>query len=428
MAPFWLGLSLAIAVPAAADVPHASGRGAETSGPVGADLERARTAWTESGDLHALPPRLVVRGDAQALHLPPAAVDPTTPGCATLLALAKPTAVFSLAFTELAPDLRRDFPLASSLGLVEVSRCGARKAALAGLVVEAGSPRVVLSLLVQVGEAPAPSVARLLPRRQAGSPASAPDLGPRPELGPLPERLMAKHQARALARPSEIVDAELETDDFGHASHALTLSAGCHTLDVLDASSEAGLTDIDARLMDLGGSTWALDASVAPDAALALCLGEPKRLLLHVRGGGAREALAFLRASWPLPDGMPVEWGPTVRGRLAEALQNVPAGVELGRPVLASLGVQGATRLTTVVEPGRCYVAAVAATGRPPERLGLAGQAGGAASQSRQRADRTSTAITLCATGPRLSLDVDSIGAGASWLLSVWELPGETLP
>lgn len=412
----------ALASATAAESGRASGRDASFVGPVGADLSRVRSAWKSAGSVELLQARLVVRGQSLPLHLPAAATDETTPACATVLALSASNSVFSLSFEEAEPELRRDFPLASSLGVVEISRCGARKGALGHLSVQASSPRVVVSLLTLVGTAPGPSVMALLPHRQAGPPAAAPELGARPKLGPLPERLADKQRLRAAGRPSEIVDGLVETDPLGHGSLTLTLAAGCHTLDVLDASAEAGLTDVDARLIDLGGTTWALDASVAPDAALSLCLGEQKRLSLDVRGAAASEHVAFLRASWPLPDGLPTEWGPGVRGRLAEALRQNPSAAILGKPLTASLGVQGTTRLFASVEPGRCYVAAVAALDREPERLGLAGRAGGAISQTRTRPGRSNAAISVCATGPLLAVDVESVGAGVSWLASIWEL------
>jgi hypothetical protein len=407
---------------------RASGQGASLSGPVGVELARVESAWKSAGSVELLQARLVVRGQSLPLVLPAAATDPKTPACATLLALSAAGSVFSLSFEETGPDQRRDFPLASSLGLVEISRCGARKAALAQISIQASSPRVVVSLLTLVGEAPGPSVLGVLPRRQAGQPASAPELGARPKLGPLPERLMDKQRLRAAGRPGEIVDGLVEMDALGHGSLALTLAAGCHTLDVLDASTEAGLTDVDARLIDLGGTTWALDASVAPDAALSVCLGEQKRLSLDVRGAAAGEQVAFLRASWPLPDGLPTEWGPSVRGRLAEALRQIPSAAVLGVPLTVSLGVQGTTRLVASVQPGRCYVAAVAALDREPERLGLAGRAGGSISQTRTRPGRSSAAISLCATGPLLAVDVESVGAGISWLGSIWELEDGSAP
>lgn len=412
----------------AAESGRASGQGARFVGPVGADLSRVIELWEKQGPVDVLPPRLVARGQTLPLHLPAAATDGTTRACATVLALASTGTVFSLSFQESAADLRRDFPLASSLGVVEVSRCGVRKRALSSLTLEAGSPRAIVSLLVLVGDGPAPSIAAVLPHRQAGQPAAAPELGPRPKLGPLPERLMQKQRGRALSQPSELTDGLVETDELGHGSLALTLAAGCHTLDVLDASSEAGLTDVDARLIDLGGTTWAADASIAPDATLSLCLGEQKRLVLDVRGATAGAQVAFLRASWALPDGLPTEWGPTVRGRLAEALRQNPGAAVLGHPLAASLGVQGTSRLSVPAAPGQCYVAAVAALDRTPERLGLAARAGGAISQTRARPGRSHATISLCATGPLLSVDVESVGAGAGWLVAIWELDGRRAP
>jgi len=406
----------------AAEPERARGAGALRAGEVGRDLGLVEKAWTGHGELTILSPRLLVRGASLELPLPAAAVDGASASCATLLVLATKNSVFSLAFEPTSPALRGDFPLTSSLGLLEISRCGARKATLATAALEATSPRVVVSMLVLVGQAAPPTAVASLPERHAGDLGIAPELGPRPALGPLPERLAVKERALASSQPSAIVDDVLTTDEMGHARRTWSLAAGCHTLDVLDASEQAGLTDVDARMVSSDGEMWAVDTSVAPDASLSFCLGEPRLMTLDVRGGSPQSSLGVLQATWPLPEPLPAQWGARVRGRLADALREVPSRGLGTHPIHATLGVQGSTRLSVQVKPGACYVAAVAALDRPPERIGLAGRAGGVVSQTRARGERTSAAITVCATAPSLSIDVQSVGAGAGWLLAVWEL------
>jgi len=407
---------------------RAHGRGAVFAGEVGADLARVERAWRESGRVSVLRSRLVVRGASVPVALPAEALAVGTPSCATLLVLAAKNAVFSLTFAERGADARRDFPLSSSLGLIELSRCGPRKAALSGISIETGSPRAVISLLLVLGDAPAPSSASLLLGRQAGDTAEAPQLGPRPMASLHGDRKADKRRLRALEQPSELTDGVLSADSAGNATARITLAPGCHTLDVLDVGSEAGHPDVDARLVQADGETLALDASVSPDAALSFCLGEPSTLTLDVRGVSAEGPVAWVRSSWPLPEGLPVDWGPRARGRLAEALHAAGHSALSAHPIAKSLGVQGSTRLTAAVQPGSCYVAAVAALDRMPERLGLGLRAGGRTHQSRSRKGRSSAVVSACASGPVLTVEVDSLGAGASWILGLWEVESPGTP
>lgn len=417
-----LWVTACLSLPAAAEPERAHGAGAMYAGEVGRELSHVEASWRSHGQVSVLAPRLVVRGASTELALPPAATDPRSSACATLLVLSSPNSVVSLTFGRSEPEARRDFPLTSTLGAVELTRCGARKAGLTSLVLEASSPRAVVSFLLVVGQAPTSSALTLLPNRQPGGHAPAPELGPRPRLGPVGPRLASKRRARASTGPGELVDGRLNADETGSIRHDLWLGAGCHVIDVLDAGADAGLADLDARLVDADAATWALDAGVAPEASLSTCVGEPRVLTLEVRGSAPNGELAFLRTSWPLPDGLPVEWGPRVRGRLAEALQKAPRTALGDLPIATALGVQGTTRVAVSVRPADCYVVAAAALDREPERLGLAVRAGGMISQSRARPGRASAAVTVCASGPELLVDVRSVGADAGFIVGVWEL------
>jgi len=407
---------------AAAEPERAHGRGAIYEGAVGSDLSRVAESWRKTGTVIGLGPRLVTRGTRLDLGLPAPAIDASSSSCVTLLVLASPNAVFSLTFGHGDEDVRRDFPLESSVGLLEVARCGARKGALGRASVVSLSPRAVLSLFLVIGEAPAQSSRELLPERNAGAPAPAPELGPRPRLQPAAQRLASKRRARSLERPTALVEEELEADSAGGARRRLALAAGCHTFDVLEAGADTGQTDLDARLLGDDGTNLTLDDSTAPEARLLFCAGESKTVILDARGAEPGARLVGLHASWSLPDGLPAEWGPRVRGRLAEALHLEHFPLPPGRPSAASLGVQGTTRLLVPARPGACYVVVVAALGREPERLGLAARAGGRTSRTRARPGRSSASVSLCATGPLLRAEVQSIGAGADWIVGVWDI------
>lgn len=414
---------LALYVPrAAAEPERAHGRGATYEGAVGSALSRVAESWSKAGTVSVLGPRLVTRGTRLDLGLPAPAIDPSSSSCVTLLVLASPSAVFSLTFGHGDEDVRRDFPLESSVGLLEVARCGARKAALGRGSVVSLSPRAVLSLLLVVGEAPAQSSRELLPERNAGAPAPAPELGPRPTLPPAAQRLASKRRARSLEGPRTLVEEELEADSAGDARQRLPLAAGCHTFDVLEAEAGTGQADLDARLLGDDGANLTVDDSTAPDARLLFCTGESKAVILDVRGAEPGARLVGLHASWPLPEGLPAEWGPRVRGRLAETLLLEHFPLPPSRPTAASLGVQGTTQLLVPARPGACYVVVVAALGRQPERLGLAARAGGRTSRTRARPGRSSASVSLCATGPTLRAEVQSIGAGADWIVGVWDI------
>lgn len=395
---------------------------------MGADLARVRAEWTKQARVWVLPPRLVTRGVSTPLALPEEATERAGDACTTVLALGAPHVVFSLAFDDPGEGLRRDFPLASSLGVIELVRCGARKATLAGLSVDTQSPRAVVSLLIAHGAAPAPSSLALLPHRHPGPVAPAPELGPRPMLAPISERIATARRIHLLAGAIEITEGIASSSPTGAARASLPLAAGCHTFEVLDASPEAGRADVDARILDRDGRPLVQDSTVTPDSSLSFCLGEPQTVVLEARGVDEGHEVAWVHAVWPLAESVPIEWGPRARGRLADALRSERHQALSARPLASSLGVQGQTRLATPVEPGHCYLAAVAALDRQPEQLGLAAHAGGRLSQARARGEQPSAAVTVCATGPLLTVEVQSRGAGASWILGVWEFERSAVP
>ena len=406
----------------AAETERARGAGALFAGPVGEDLARAKAAWDKAGPVFTPSPRLLVRGTPTPLALPEVATDGSSSACATLLIIGGASTVFSLSFGQGPFESRPDLPLESSLGFLELARCGARKQPLAQAWIETLSPHAVVSFLVAIGDAPAESSLALLEHRQPGPIAPAPLLGPRPLMAPLSERLAAKKRAHARDLAQALSDGLLSVDDAGVAHRAFSLAAGCHAFEVLDASSTAGLADVDARVLDADGRTLAVDGSTAPDARVSLCLGEADKVTLDVRGAAAQSALAWIHASWTLPDGVPPEWGSRARGRLAETLHEGRWPALINRPIASSLGVQGTTTVAVSVLPGACYVLAVAALDRSPERLGLAAQAGGRMSQARARPSQHSASVAICASVPLLSVEVQSLGAGASWILGVWEI------
>lgn len=404
----------------------------DRQGALGKDVADVELALRAFGKTTLLPPFGVERGKPRALALPTTATDANTAGCAAIIAIGAPNLVFSLDYapTEV-EQLRRALPRPSSLGVAEVVRCGERKAALVDLRLEARSQRGVVQVLVFEGPAEPPTVATLLPSREAGPPESAPALGGARVLAPADKRVESRRKRLAGRGAMLAPVSRLPTDERGRAQVTLELSAGCHRLDVLgDGDGQTGV-DVDGELFDVEGRALGIsDDSAAPDTVLRHCVGVPTRVRLFARGARPGAPLLLSDASWPLPEALPVLWGPLARAAVAEALfdDGLPA---LGRaPVLSTLGVQGPLRTHVEAASGRCLVVALGSIRGRAERLSLAAQSGMTLRQARSLGEpglvtpsATGTHLTLCPTEPgAVEIEAEALGSGVATLLAAWEL------
>lgn len=410
----------------------------DREGPLGSDVADVELALRAFGKTTLLSPMGVERGKPRALALPPSALDERTAGCAAVVAIGAPNLVFSLDYAPTKIEqLRRALPRPSSLGVAEVVRCGARKAALVDLRLESRSERGVVQVLVFEGQTEPPAVASILPRRDAGPAESPPALGGPRLLAPADKRIEGRRK-RLLGRGATLAPVQqLPTDERGRAQATLELSPGCHRLDVLgDGDRQTGV-DVDAELFDAEGRALGVaDDAATADAVLRHCVGVPTRVRLFARGARPRGPLTLSDASWPLPGALPVLWGPLARAAVAEALfdDGMPA---LGAaPVLSTLGVQGPLRTHVEAASGHCLVVALGSIRGRAERLSLSAESGAMQRQARSLGEpgalgpsASGTHLTICppTAGP-VEIEAEALGSGVATLLAAWELGPSAAP
>jgi hypothetical protein len=392
------------------------------------DSDALLEAWRKQGDVVRLEPRFHERGELEPLVLPAAWVDPKQPGCTSVAVLATPGNHFTLRFWAgpRSPEwFGRQWPTPSVAGAAQIVRCGPRKAILAHLALQMRSPRGVVEVVVGKWKKPLPDLRRVLPRRNPGPAVVTPVSTPRARSAPLTERVEALKREVHRQGAVSTGRAELAASTEGTASDVVELEAGCHRFDILgqDASDPSQATaDIDAELLALDGAVLSEDRGDNADATLKLCTGEPSRLRLRYGGAVPESRVTVLHARWELPAAVPASWGPEARGRLSDALREYDLDQLTGRPVYASLGVQGVTQLPLEVEPGTCYVAAVGVVQGRAQGLSIAVQAGSQQAQNYANTDTGSTAVAFCSTdADRALVEIEGRGSVLAWVLAVWQ-------
>ena len=398
------------------------------------DLAALTRAYGAAENVRHLTPRLYERGDVRPLLLDGEETDPSSEGCTTVVVLGSPTTSFVLRFAPTArgPEFADgENPEQSVAGAAQLVRCGIRKSMLGRLVLEMRSPRGVLETLVVRAKHPVAALTRTLAGRAPGPSAPFGQSGPRPTAPPLAERARAT-EAREKRQGAAAVDRRLlQADRNGTGEVLLTLPSGCHRFDVLGVSTPSHAphgVDVDAELVWLAnGEIGARDRTESADATLALCNGEAAPARLRFIGSPPGAPVVVLAARWPLPAALPEYWGPTVRARMAETLRDNHVRNLASAPVYSSLGVTGVTLLPLEVEPGRCYIAALAALRGTTAGLAVGLGSGTTRGQNRSTADQSDTSVSFCAGNERrITFEVEARGSGVAWLLSAW--PAGRLP
>ena len=131
--------------------------------------------------------------------------------------------------------------------------------------------------------------------------------------------------------------------------------------------------------------------------------------------------LSLVHVRWDLPVGLPSNWGPEARARVATRAR--AQRLQLGQqPFYGSLGVQGTTELPLQVEPGACYSALVVPLRGEVRSLSLSARGPAPGEVPRGAADSEGSAVSFCAhEAKRATLEVTGEGINLAWLLSVWQ-------
>ncbi len=392
-----------------------------------ADAIQLAAGWrADEAEVRQYPPRLYERGDARLLLLPEEATSSLPRGCTTVAVLGAVSTSFVLRFApprDPSQSSGGEWPRIAVAGGAEVTRCGDQRGSLSRLLVEMRSPRAVVYVVVARSVAPLPAIDNVLSERNPGPSAPPPFSGPRPMLGPLSVRAKAI-EASALRQGAVSQKRRLLTaDGNGAGREDLLLDEGCHRIDLLGptAATSARPPDIDAMLADpTSGAVLASDRTESADATLELCVGERRAVQLHFAGAPAHNTVTMLHARTPLPGGLPEYWGPLARGRMADTLHEHRLRALGDSPIYTSLGVVGVTALPLEVEPGACYVAAVAVLRGDSQGLALAASTG--ADDHENQTDANGTVVAFCAKESHFALlEIEGRGTGLVWLAAVWQ-------
>lgn len=427
---------LCVAAPARADLTADAERLVEKwSAKAGTTVERRPTLFLEQG--RATPVRL--SDPAKPSSAKPAA-------CATVVLLAPRTSDVAFLTDGTAasvapppqalplghPTVPRDETgvIRSRGGIATLSRCGKEQAAhpleAERLLVQSISPRTAVEVLVVRSPAPIEPADSLLPERAIGPSAPRGDTGRPLDPGPIADRLARVDKRSREAGADRVARVTMRASANGGGTFVARLGEGCHTLDILadvPASPQRG-TDVDAEArVGEAGRLLGRDRGEAPDAHLELCLGESTEVEVAFMGASGAVEVSLVDARWPLPPGIPSEWGPEARGDIAAALRRRHAPQLPPEPIATVMGVQGETYVPFAVEPGQCYLAVAAFIRGEARSLRLAVEIGDRAPRD-EIADRAeATVVAFCATTEdRAALRVGARGAQPWWLGLVWRV------
>ncbi|MFO0762397.1 MAG: hypothetical protein U0359_38515 [Byssovorax sp.] len=427
------GLTLGPAAPAAADLKD--------------DAERVAMAWRSQGaEVTRLDPLFLERGRARTVSLaPPSASAPAEDGgCLTVGLLGARTLDLTAALGATpvgeppppAPEpllgLRppeEDAPMHSAGGALVLSRCGAARAEMARISLDLVSPRGAVEILTARSPRPLTDIEAVLPERAAGPVAPRGDAGGPIEPGPLVERL-ARAERRARSDGAlRSLRTSTRASNSGAGQLPIELGPGCHRIEVMaevPAIVPRRITDVDAEArVEEGGRLLARDRADVPDARLDFCLGEVTMVNIVYAGASGATNVAVLRSEWPLSPSLPVRWGARARAGFASALRQRHAPDPRGLPVHETVGVSGSTQVPVEVEPGRCYLAAVALIRGEAKVIRFSAHVGDRT--SRDALERPEgAAVAFCAEAERSALfEVDLRGGAPWWVLALWPLGAE---
>ena len=391
---------------------------------LGADVQTLSAARAAYGHVLRLKPRLLEHGDRLPFSIAPELLDAKDASCLTVSILGVRDAHFAIHFSRFDPGAPSTaFAEASAAGLAEVTRCGASKPFLAGMVVEMRSPRGVLETLLSMSPAAVPKLLQVLPTRDPGTELALGDPGERPALPPLRERLL-RLSARARREGAQSFEqTTLQAGADGSGAAPLALAPGCHELTLLaETAPGSAPVDLDLELADPeSDARLALDRADDADATVSYCTGAAQTLQLRFVGASAHLSLALTQAHFALPAGLRAAWGPGARGRFARVARALHLPLP-SPPLYESLGVQGTTSLPVETEPEACYTALLIPVRGDAARMSLLALAHAPGEVARGAADTEGIAASFCARGaPHATLEVGAEGSNLAWLLAVWE-------
>lgn len=397
--------------------------------PLADDARRVENAWVQaSQSVTHMRPRFLVGGDVSPIMLRPE----QGVGCVSVGVLGARTTDFTVEVGSSEADLEKDVPRGEEVtgqqsiaGAVLISRCGADRRELEGLVIRMKSPQGTLEVLVARGAQPVPGFDGVLPERASGVTVQTERPGAPPVVAPLSERVdAALRQIRETGGQAD-ESTELRASADGGVRKGVVLEAGCHRFVASPAlrandSIRPSDTDIEVRLAD---GRVSRDRSFATDAMVDLCVGEPERGEVIISGVPSRAGVSLLHGRWALPRGIPRVWPAPARSAVAQALLHRRWPSLPDEPSWEGLGSGGTTVLSVSTQPGACYVLAAGATGGDVRAVQVGVRVGPRFAADNGGGGLEAGLVSFCTGKEReVRLEVDAIGARISWVAGLWRV------
>lgn len=398
-----------------------------STGELGSQAKRLTERWDELGQSYRTRPRFVEQGESSLLILPPRLLNLTQDDCVTVAVLGTQNLSFMLVFDRSNPGAEAAWPVPSSAGLAQVTRCGRHKAALRQLQLKMRSRRGILESVVVRSKGPPPLASEVLSGRDAGPSLATPHIGPPPDLAPLADRVQHRRQDAAQHGARAQRQSGVPTDSTGRGGMLLHLSVGCHRLDFMAPQDALSPADVDAQLFNLAtGALITSDEEPSGQASLRHCVGRDERLRIEVSGAKPNTELVLLHAEWDLPEGIPRAWGAIARARLSQAVWKEALPQLASRPTFSSMGVRGSTSFAIETDPHACYQVAVAPIRGEVETMRLEVGVASDRRTAQSRASGAGTTLSFCARGrEQVPLVHWASGSGLSWILGIWQIAEE---
>ncbi|UQA63387.1 hypothetical protein [Polyangium aurulentum] len=409
-----------------------------------ADADRLARAWKARGaEVERLDPMFLDHGKSKRLDLAAKDAKGQDLDCLSIAVLGAHTTDFSVAPDPLAaptdePDASlpsghpmtgglADRSVRSAVGAASMIRCGPKRRELQRLLLDMRSPRGALEVVIARSPAPLGDMRDLLPERAFGPIAPRGNPGRPIEPGPLVERV-AHAEQRARTERAKFNRVPMLSSPEGAGEFLLRLESGCHRLDLM--ADVPGVlprraTDLDAEARTGEGRVLARDRGEAADARLDFCIGETMRVSIPYGGAAGPVMVVAADASWPIPSAIPVHWGARPRAGFAMALRRRHAPEPSSAPVAESLGSAGSTMVPVAVEPGRCYLAAVAIARGEPRGLRITAAVGDRYARDEVGERGDGAALAFCAESEDVArIEVEARGEGIWWTFALWPLGG----
>jgi hypothetical protein len=409
---------------AAANAPPARGELRES-------IQRVAEAWRAVG-ASVVVDRSRFLTDETDDQRPVAVVLPDLPegDCTTVVMLGSRGLGFHVRVPGAGGDQVEGKRIPSMAGAVVIERCG--ESLPRRLIVASDSGKGAFETLVARSSKPLPALRAVLPERSGGALLPASEPGALPALPP-PDKRAEVSETRAKRDGAAIIPrATWDAGVDGAGTGQVPLEPGCHTLQLfaLDprtarASGRRTKLDLDAEMRDASDDRLlARDRTDAPDAQLAVCVGETTRVNIVFAGSPPSQPVLVSHAAWPLPDHLPTLWGTEPRARMAHVLLARHVASLPREPAQLAQGGYGLTPVPLSIEPGACYLALVTLARETARAIGLRVHVGTTDASDDRGIDDDGAAVAFCAGDQTHALaEVEARGTPLlGWGLALYRL------